>query len=260
MLELKDINMTFRSGLINHSVTKVLSDVNLNIERGKVFGLIGNSGSGKTTLAKIAVRLIDPTSGRIIIDGDDITMLNFSKMRAYRSRLQMVFQHPETAVNPEMKLGASLKEALVKSGVSRDRMKDTITETCNIMGISESILSRYPTQVSGGEIQRVALARVLAFEPDYLFLDEPTSMLDASVQATIVSILREHYRSKNMGVIFITHDLDLAREVCDDIAVIDGGKVIENGPTDTVLSESKNEYIRNYVETWDSFRTTDYWL
>ena len=151
MLELKDINMTFRSGLINHSVTKVLSDVNLNIERGKVFGLIGNSGSGKTTLAKIAVRLIDPTSGRIIIDGDDITMLNFSKMRAYRSRLQMVFQHPETAVNPEMKLGASLKEALVKSGVSRDRMKDTITETCNIMGISESILSRYPTQVSGGD-------------------------------------------------------------------------------------------------------------
>ena len=260
MLELRGINMSFRTGLINHSVTKVLTDIDLDIERGKVFGLIGNSGSGKTTLAKIAVRLIDPTTGTITIDGEDISRLNFTKMRTYRSRLQMVFQHPETAVNPEMKLGASLKEALTKAGVPGDRMKDTVTETCNIMGISESILSRYPSQVSGGEIQRVALARVLAFEPDYLFLDEPTSMLDASVQATIISILKEHYTNSKMGVVFITHDLDLARNVCDDIAVIDGGKIIDKGPVNKVLSESSSQYIRDYVETWDSFKTMKYWL
>ena len=260
MLELRDISMEFRSGYINRTTVTVLKDVSLEVRPGHVFGLIGNSGSGKTTLARIAVHTIDPTSGNVILDGEDITGYRFSQMRRLRSHLQLIFQHPETAMNPEMRLGDSLEEALIKSGVPRGALGDRKAEICAEMGISENLLSRYPTQVSGGEIQRIALARVLSFEPEYLFLDEPTSMLDGSVQASILNILKKYHSSNRIGLVFITHDLDLVRDFCTEVAVLDKGRLLANGPTGSVLADREVDYIRDYVDTWDTLKKERYWL
>lgn len=253
MLELSDIRMTFKNGLLDTKGRKILDGVNFSIGRDEVVGIIGQSGSGKTTLARIAVRLINPDGGRIVLDGEDISGLSYRQMMRYRSRLQMIFQHPEGALNPEMTLGGSLRESILKSGLKGKTYQGRLTDICSELGIKMELLDRYPMQVSGGEIQRVAIARALAFEPDYMFMDEPTSMLDASVQAQILSVLMERKRRSGMGLILITHDLDIVRHVCDRLVVIDKGAVITEGAVDEVLS-SEIPYIRGYCDAWDDLK------
>lgn len=251
MLELRGITKSFRKGAFNRSLQNVLDDVDLLIERGKKVGVMGDSGSGKTTLARIAVRMIDPDKGTIHLDGSDLTNLSSNRMRDYRSQLQMAFQHPEGALDPEMKLCGSLDEALLKSGTPRNRLKDKRDEVCIEMNIPEALLSRYPMQVSGGEIQRVALARVLAFNPSYLFMDEPTSMLDVSIQAHILNVILKRSKRTNMGLVLITHDLDIVRAVCDDVAILYQGKIIGNGKIKEVFEGDRHPYIREMVTSWD---------
>ena len=255
MLELKNISMSFRQGIINRTVKPVLDDISISVDRGETLGIMGDSGSGKTTLAKIAVRLINPDSGNVILDGEDITRYDFKRMSPYRHRLQLVFQNPEGALNPEMTLGASMREAISKSKMREMGVSAAVESMCQELGIKQELLSRYPNQVSGGEIQRVALSRALALNPNYLFLDEPTSMLDASVQAHILSVLRDHQRRTEMGMILITHDLDLIRCLCERLAVIDHGRLIAYGPVDEVLGDGGNEYIRRYSSKWDALST-----
>ena len=250
MLELNNISMSFSQGIVNRTTKPVLDGVSISVDRGEVLGLMGDSGSGKTTLAKIAVRLINPDSGTVVMDGEDITKYNFRKMSSYRSRIQLVFQNPEGALNPEMTLGDSLREAVYKSRIRSMGITNAVDHLCTELGIKKELLTRYPSQVSGGEIQRIALSRVLAMQPDYLLLDEPTSMLDASVQAYILSVLREHQRKHGTGIVLITHDLDIIRSVCDRVAVIDKGKLIGYGGISEVLDDSDNDYIRRYTENW----------
>lgn len=251
MLELNDIHMTFRQGVIRRSARSVLAGVSMTLDRGEIVGIMGDSGSGKTTMAKIAVRLINPDSGQVVIDGEDITKLNFRGMSRYRSRLQLVFQSPEGALNPEMTLGSSLREAIMKSKMRRMGLAEATELLCAEFGIKKELLNRYPHQVSGGEIQRVALSRALVFDPDYIFLDEPTSMLDASVQAHILTVLIERQRRTGMGMALITHDLDIIRRFCTRLIVIDKGEKIADGRVDEVLSDGSSEYISRYVANWD---------
>jgi ABC-type dipeptide/oligopeptide/nickel transport system ATPase subunit len=255
VLELNNIFMTFRQGIVNRSAKPVLDNVSVSVDRGETLGIMGDSGSGKTTLAKIAVRLINPDSGKVMLDGEDITKYTFRKMAPYRSRLQLVFQNPEGALNPEMTLGASMREAISKSAMRKMGVSQAVESMCGELGIKPELLTRYPNQVSGGEIQRVALSRALAFNPNYLFLDEPTSMLDASVQAHILSVLRDHQRKTDMGMVLITHDLDLIRCLCDRLAVIDKGKLIAYGKVGDVLGDNGCEYIRRYTSKWDALST-----
>ena len=257
MLELKDIHMTFRQGVIHRSARSVLAGVSMTLDRGEIVGIMGDSGSGKTTMAKIAVRLINPDSGRVVIDGEDITKLNFRGMSRYRSRLQLVFQSPEGALNPEMTLGSSLREAIMKSRMRRMGLAEATEQLCAEFGIKKELLNRYPMQVSGGEIQRVALSRALVFDPDYIFLDEPTSMLDASVQAHILTVLMERQRRTGMGMALITHDLDIIRRFCTRLIVIDKGVKIADGKVDEVLSDDSNGYVKEYVANWDRLATLD---
>lgn len=254
MLELKSVSLAFKQGLLNRTVNPVLRDVDFTVEKGDFIGLIGDSGSGKTTLARTAVRSINPDCGRIILDGEDITVMGSKDMSRYRFRLQMVFQHPEGALNPEMTLGDSIKEALLKSGASAERIREELEDVCSKVGIDSGLLSRYPYQVSGGEIQRAVLSRVMAFRPDYLFLDEPTSMLDASVQAHILSLIRNAHEASGMGIVLITHDLDIVRAVCKKTAVMDGGRIVDFGSTSRVLSGVGSEYVKRYVGVWDSLK------
>ena len=248
---MKNISMSFSHGVINRSSKPVLDDVSVSVDRGETLGLMGDSGSGKTTLAKIAVRLINPDAGNVVIDGEDITRYDFKRMSSYRSRLQLVFQNPEGALNPEMTLGDSLREAVFKSKMRSMGITNAVDSLCAELGIKKGLLSRYPSQVSGGEIQRIALSRVLAMRPDYLFLDEPTSMLDASVQAFIFSVLRDHQKQFGTGMVLITHDLDIIRHMCDRVAVIDKGRLVGYGPTSEVLDGSDDGYIRRYCDNWN---------
>ena len=250
MLELRNITIAFRQGILRRTSRPVLDDVSLALDKGEVLGIIGDSGSGKTTIARIAARLVNPDSGRVLIDGEDITGLSARGMARYRSRLQLVFQSPEGALDPEMTLGESLREAAAKSQARRKGIDAAIQDLCAEFGIKRELLSRYPMQVSGGEIQRVALSRALVFDPDYIILDEPTSMLDASVQAHILTALVERQKETGMGMALITHDLDVIRAICTRLVVLDGGRVIADGDVDDVLSRPDG-YIHRYVSDWD---------
>ncbi len=247
MLELQHINISFRKGLIGRGSKPVLDDVSLNISKGELVSIIGFSGSGKTTMARIAVRSINPDKGKIILDGEDISKLGFKDMSKYRSRLQMVFQHPEGALNSEMTLGDSLREAVRKAGYSGKDFEEKLDSMCSELDIKKELLNRYPMQVSGGEIQRIALARALAFDPDYIFMDEPTSMLDASVQAQILKVILS--RKEHMGIVLVTHDLDIVRSISDRVIAIDRGRIVAEGKAEEVLS-SQIPYIKDYVSSW----------
>ncbi len=251
MLELRGVSKEFRDGVLGHRRKKVLDDVSLTIRRGDILGLIGESGSGKTTLAKIALRLMEASSGSVYLDGRDVSRLSQREFRALRRKVQIIFQHPEGALDPQYRLRESICEALLKSGTPRSRLQDGTREACELVNLPTELLDRYPHQVSGGEVQRVALARVLAFEPDYLFLDEPTSMLDLSVQAHIINLIKGISTRNNTGLVMISHDIDLIRSVCTTAAVLHNGRLIAEGSMELVLSESKNEQVKRMVMSWN---------
>lgn len=229
-----------------------MEDVSLKVEKGRIIGLTGESGSGKTTIARIALRLTDPSSGTISLDGADITNLSMKKMRPLRRHMQIVFQHPEGALDPEFKLRESIQEALLRAGVPRIRLKDDLEEACAEVNLPLDLLDRFPSQVSGGEIQRAALARVFSFRPDYLFLDEPTSMLDVSVQAFILNLIKGRVEKNEMGVVLITHDLDIIRCMCSQVMVLSRGKIVDYGPAESVLSTGGKPYTKDTVKIWDA--------
>lgn len=253
MLELIDVCKEYRSGLLSRRSRTVLKDINMRVMRGRFLGITGESGSGKTTIAKIALRLINPSSGTIMLDDADITRLSMKQMMPYRDKIQIVFQHPEGALDPEYRIGESIREALMKAGIPRNEINERTKEACDIVNLPLDLLDRYPRQVSGGEIQRAALARVLAFEPDYLFLDEPTSMLDVSVQAYILNLIRSEAMRRDMGVTLITHDLDIIRCIAHDTLVVSNGAAVAYGPTRAVLDPG-NTPVRGLVASWEHQR------
>lgn len=250
MLELHDVSKEFRDGLLGRSKHLVLEEVSLDIERGRFMGLVGESGSGKTTIARIALRLLDASSGTISLDGVDITKLDQKALGPVRRRMQIIFQHPEGALDPQYRLKESIREALFKAGTPRFRLTERTDEMCELVNLPTDLLDRYPHQVSGGEVQRIALARVLSFEPDYLFLDEPTSMLDLSVQAHIMNLIRTMAHRKNMGVVVISHDLDLVKSICGVTAVLHRGRLVASGATEEVLSYPESDVVRRLVDAW----------
>lgn len=252
MLELENVSKIYHSGLLGTQHRKVLEGIDMRVERGRTLGLVGESGSGKTTLARIALRLVEATSGSVRLEGEDITHLKKGELRPLRKRMQIVFQHPETALDPQFRLRESLQEALLKAGIPRTNLKERMEEACALVNLPIELLDRFPSQVSGGEIQRAALARVLAFEPEYLFLDEPTSMLDVSVQAYILNLLRGIAREHNMGVVLISHDLDVIRAMCEDVAVLCTGRLVESGPASRVLTAPADRRTRALLYAWDA--------
>ena len=249
MLEVKNLTKMYGRGRKNK--IPVVNDVSFSIDRGKTLGLAGKSGCGKSTVGRMITRLIPCDAGQIIFDGMDITKFSQKDMRKIRKRMQIVFQNPEGALDPSKKIWDSLMNPLLvhKYGSKEDRVKK-IYETAKIAAVPEKLFFRYPHQLSGGEAQRIILCRALLLEPELLILDEATSMLDVSVQSQIMQLLDEVRKKMNLTCLFISHDFDVIRWFCDDVAIMESGKILEIGKTEEVLSNPLTETGRKLVDSF----------
>ncbi len=232
------------------------SDVNLTLRKGEILGIVGESGSGKSTVARCIVRLIEPTAGHMMMGGEDLSTLSGSALRPVRRRIQIVFQDPYRSLNPRRTVGESIIEGLLNFGVPRDQALKRAGETLTVVGLSPDAMRRYPHQFSGGQRQRICIARALVMDPEVLVADEAVSALDVSVQAQVLELLEQVRQRTGVGVLFITHDLRVAAQICDTIMVMQRGKVVETGSAETVLTEPRHEYTRALIDAapgrdWD---------
>ncbi|MDJ1466098.1 ABC transporter ATP-binding protein [Nitratireductor sp. GZWM139] len=221
-----------------------VKNASLSLRQGEVVGVVGESGSGKSTLARCIVRLIDPTSGRIQLGNDDIADLSQRAMRPIRSRIQIVFQDPYRSLNGRLPVGESICEGLRNFGWSRSDANARAVELLELVGLDPESMKRYPHQFSGGQRQRIAIARALALEPDVIIADEAVSALDVSVQKQVLDLLESIRVAKHIGMLFVTHDLRVAAQICDTILVMQHGNVVEAGETYKVLQDPQEEYTR----------------
>lgn len=245
MLELIGMKKTFRKRYSSEIIVPV-DNVDLKVEGGEHVGLLGPSGCGKTTLARLTMKLIKADSGKIILDGTDISDLTNHQFAQYRKNIQMVFQNPSASMDPTRTMKWSLDEAYV----SFKRPSIDYTDLCKRFEIPIDVLGRRPMMVSGGEIQRISIMRCIASDPKYMILDEPTSMLDLSIQASVMNMLKELNRDKKKGMLLITHDLDLARCFCDRVYLMSKGRIVESGRTDEVLSSPRTDDGKAFVESY----------
>lgn len=204
----------------------VFTNVSFSVSRGETLGLFGKSGSGKTTIGKCIVGLERPTGGEIRVQGANILNMGKKEFRKLRPKIQMIFQHPETSLDPRMKAFENLIEPLkLHSGLKQDALLKRGEELAELTGLRPEHLARYPVQLSGGEIQRIVLARIMALSPDFIVADEPTSMLDVSVQAQILRLMQKLQRETGVSYLLISHDLEVLRKVCHRIAYLDNGTI-----------------------------------
>lgn len=248
MIEVEGLTKHFLSGRLGKQRIKAVDGVSFNIRRGETLGLVGGSGCGKTTLGRLLLRLIEPTSGNIIFDGLEILSLKRRDMRRLRPRMQMIFQDPDTSLNPRMTVRESISEPLrLKGGLARGEIEDEVSTLVERVGLSPEHLSRRPHQLSGGQNQRVVLARVLASNPEFIVADEPLSALDVSVQAQIFGLLSEMKRDRKITFLFISHDLNIVRLMSDRVAVMNRGKIVEVGRTEEIFHRPFHPCTRELV-------------
>ncbi len=219
-------------------------DVDLEIRRGQTLGIVGESGSGKSTVARCIVRLVDPSGGQVLLGDDDIAMMPSHRLRPLRKRVQIVFQDPYRSLNPRRTVGEALIEGPVNYGLSRSAALERAKKLLTMVRMDAGSMERYPHQFSGGQRQRLCIARALMMEPELLIADEAVSALDVSVQAQVLKLLEEIRERLNLAMLFITHDLRVASQVCDQLAVMSQGKVVEYGPAHQVFGAPRHAYTR----------------
>jgi peptide/nickel transport system ATP-binding protein len=219
-------------------------DVSIEIRKGETLGIVGESGSGKSTVARCIARLIDPSSGKILLAGTDIASMPAGRLRALRRKVQIVFQDPYRSLNPRRTVGESIIEGPMNYGLARHEALERSRKLMELVRLDPVALERYPHQFSGGQRQRICIARALAMEPELLIADEAVSALDVSVQAQVLKLLEEIRRSLHLAVLFITHDLRVAAQICDKVAVMSKGRVVEYGPAEQVFGSPQHEYTR----------------
>src|SRR6201984_2096055 len=232
------------------------SDVTLTLHKGRTLGIVGESGSGKSTVARCIVRLIDPTAGSIRPVGREISELSRRLLQPHRKRIQIVFQDPYRSLNPRVTIGESIAEGPVNYGMPRAQALDRARELLELVDLPPDAVSRYPHQFSGGQRKRIAIARALALDPDVLVADEAVSALDVSVQAQVLELLHEIQKRLGIALLFITHDLRVAAQICDDVAVMQKGRIVEQGPAAQVLTNPQTPYTRALLDAapgrgWD---------
>lgn len=248
LVEIDDVRVWFpiRSGiLLDRHVgdVKAVDGVTLTINRGETLGLVGESGCGKSTLGKTLIRLIEPTSGRIVFDEVDITVASDRDMRAIRRRMQMVFQDPYASLNPRHSVGRMVGEPLRVHGVASGREVGTrVHELLELVGLPADAADRYPHEFSGGQRQRIGVARALALNPEFVVCDEPVSALDVSIQAQIINLLENLQQQLGLTYLFIAHDLAVVRHISTRIAVMYLGKIVEVAPADDLYENPLHPY------------------
>ena len=258
LLEVKDLKKYFevkRKG--EKKILKAVDGVSFSLRRGEILSLVGESGSGKTTVGRLVTRLYTPTSGKIIFDGIDITYMPEKKLRPLRKRFQMIFQDPYASLNPRMKIGRAIAEPLVIHGIMDwEKARKRALELLERVGLTpaKDFYERLPSQLSGGQRQRAVIARAIALEPELVVADEAVSMVDVSMRASILELLDQLRREMNTAIIFITHDLAVAKLISDRIAVMYVGKIVEEGPADEVLSNPRHPYTRALITSVPSIK------
>lgn len=245
-----------RSGWWGTRIVAAASDVSFAVCAGRTVGIVGESGSGKSTVARCAIRLIDPNEGAIELVGKDITHLSREELKPHRRQIQMIFQDPYRSLNPRVPIGVSIAEGPTNFGTSQQEALEESKRLLELVGLPAEAATRFPHQFSGGQRQRIAIARALAMKPDVLVADEAVSALDVSVQAQVLDLLRSVQSQFGLGILFITHDLRVAAQICDDIIVMKSGRVVEYGPSAKVLVDPEADYTKQLLDAapargWD---------
>ncbi len=236
--------------------TRAATEVSFRIPRGRTLGIVGESGSGKSTVARCIMRLIDPTNGEVRVAGHEIARLSRGALRPLRKHVQIVFQDPFRSLNPRWTIGRSLIEGPLNTGADKRAALKRAGELLALVGLPDDALDRYPHQFSGGQRQRIAIARAIAMEPDVLVADEAVSALDVSVQAQVLQLLDELQEKLGIAILFITHDLRVAAQICDEVVVMQHGRVVEHDAAAAVLASPRHPYTRALIEAapgraWD---------
>src|SRR6201994_1890285 len=258
VLEANELGKIYRERSFLGKAREVVAakDVTLTLRKGRTLGIVGESGSGKSTVARCIVRLIDPTSGGVRLGGREISELSRRLLQPHRKRIQIVFQDPYRSLNPRVTIGETIAEGPINYGMPRAAALARARELLQLVDLPADAISRYPHQFSGGQRQRIAIERALALDPDVLVADEAVSALDVSVQAQVLKLLDDIQARLGIALLFITHDLRVAAQICDDVAVMQNGRVVEQGPAAQVLAHPQMPYTRQLLDAaprrgWD---------
>ena len=240
LFEVDNLQITFDT---KRGPLQAVRGVSLSIRKGESVGIVGESGSGKTTVGRSVLQLIEPTSGEVIFEGQDLTKMSFEELRNVRRQMQIVFQDPFASLDPKMTVGSSIAEPLVVQGVGGNH-QDKVAELLDLVGLATDHATRFPHEFSGGQRQRVGIARALALDPKLIVLDEPVSALDVSIQAGVVNLFADLQKRLGMSYVFIAHDLSVVRHIADQVAVMYLGKIVEIGDKESVYRNPSHPYTK----------------
>ncbi|TEA78824.1 ABC transporter ATP-binding protein [Allopusillimonas ginsengisoli] len=260
LLQVKNLQKTYTlaSGLfVKKRTLQAVNNVSFDVHRGETFGIVGESGSGKSTLGKCLVRLTAVEGGSLLFNGEDIAQLHENQFRPYRKKIQMIFQDPFASLNPRHKTGRIIMDGPLANGVSAAKAEKKARELLELVGLQSAAFDRYPNEFSGGQRQRIGIARALAMEPELLVADESVSALDVSVQAQVLALLADLQRQFNLAIVFITHDLRVAAQICHRLAVMHQGAIVEQGAPAQIFDAPQHPYTQQLIDAvpgkaWDS--------
>jgi peptide/nickel transport system ATP-binding protein len=247
-----EVHFPVRRGILARVVdhVKAVDGIGFDVYRGQTLGLVGESGCGKTTTGRAILRLIEPTGGKVLYGGKDLRTLGGSELRALRKKMQIVFQDPYGSLNPRMTIESTLTEPLLIHGIGRTKAerRERAAALLAEVGLEPGYLRRYPHEFSGGQRQRICIARALATGPEFIICDESVSSLDVSVQAQVLNLLKELQDHRHLTYIFISHDLSVVKFMADMMAVMQNGRIIEFGPSETIYSRPHQDYTRRLID------------
>lgn len=247
ILEVRDLTKHFKAG--GKQVVHAVDGVNLTLKKGRTLGLVGESGCGKSSCARTIIRMYDPTSGEIFLDGEDITKLSQKQLKPYRKKMQMIFQDPYSSLNARMTVRDIIAEPLVAHGIvkKKEQSNDLVYPMLERVGLTKEHANRYAHEFSGGQRQRVGIARALILQPDLVICDEPISALDVSIQAQVINLLKDFQDEKGVSYLFIAHDLSMVRYVSDDVGVMYLGQLVEVSDAGEIYRNPLHPYTKGLL-------------